>query len=359
MLARQLRADGHHVEVITFRRQYPAMLYPGRFQEEAGGAPPDGLGPTRRMIDSLNPATWLTTGWRLAREGFDLYIFKFWLPLFGPAFGAIARRVRRSGRVLVIVDNLLPHERRPGDIRFTRYLFAACDMAVTQSSTVSSQFAAMFPSIPERMLPHPTYEQFGRRIDRPTAREHLGITAERVLLFFGFVRRYKGLDRLLEAMPEILRRIPSAHLCVVGEFFEPRRDYEAIIERCGVRSHVTLVDRYIANDEVAWWFSAADMLVLPYHNATNSGIVQIGYNFAVPAIVTDVGSLSEVVLNGTTGFVLDDAAPATIAEAVARMYADDTIARFSAAIVRERDRYTWSAFAAGLITFARENGAGG
>jgi glycosyltransferase involved in cell wall biosynthesis len=205
------------------------------------------------------------------------------------------------------------------------------------------------------MLPHPTYEQFGQRVDQQQARRKHGITASKVLLFFGFVRRYKGLDRLVAAMPEIVRRLPEVHLLIVGEFFEPKEEYLAPLEQAGLADHVTVVDRYVPNEEVGEWFSAADMLVLPYHSATNSGIVQIGYNFATPAIVTDVGSLSEVVIDERTGFVLPDAAPETIAAAVERMYQGDRLERFSANIVEERKKYSWDAFASGMIEFVRQN----
>jgi D-inositol-3-phosphate glycosyltransferase len=351
MLYTYLRKHGHEVDLITFTRQYPKLLYPGEFQEELG----DGGGfakriPSERMIDSINPFNWLAVGRRLRERKYDLHIFKFWLPFFGPAFGTIARRAHRNGAkdVMIVCENLIPHEKRPGDVAFTKYLFRYCNMAVTQSSVVNNDLERLFPSIPHTMLPHPTYENFGATLPKQEARAKLGITAKKVLLFFGFVRHYKGLDRLLAAMPEIVRRVPDAHLLVVGEFFDDPAPYMAQIREGGVESHVTIHDAYVANDQVAEWFSAADMLVLPYHSATNSGIAQIAYNFATPVIVTDVGSLSEIVIDGSTGFVLKDASPAGIASAVERMYEGDTIERFSEQIKVERLKYSWDAFVEGI-----------
>ncbi len=355
MLSTYLRRHGHEVDVITFTRQYPRLLYPGQFQEELG----EGFStevPSERMIDSVNPVNWLRVGRELKRRKYDLHIFKFWLPFFGPAFGTIARAVldRRQKNTMVIVDNLIPHERRPGDVAFTKFFFRYCTMAITQSSIVQNDLKRLFPAIPQAMLPHPTYENFGERLPREQTRTRLGVTASKVILFFGFVRKYKGLDNLLAAMPEVVRRVPDAHLLVVGEFFDDPEPYLRQIRDGGMEQHVTIHNHYVANEEVADWFSVADALVLPYHSATNSGIVQIAYNFATPVVVTDVGSLSEVVVDGRTGFVLPNASPDAIAAAVERLFQGDTIARFSEQILLERRKYSWDAFATGLEELARK-----
>lgn len=358
MLARYLRSHGHHVDIYTFSLQYPKLLYPGQFQEEPSGEEPVGEeGETRRTINSINPFTWMRTGMALRNGGYDLVVFKWWLPFFGFCFATIAALAHRRGRkdILVIVDNLLPHERNPGDLLLAKTFFRYCTMAITQSGTVHREFAELFPSIPQKLLPHPTYEQFGQRLEKEEARRRVGVPVDaKVLLFFGFVRKYKGLDSLLAAMPEIVRRLPDVHLLVVGEFFDDPAPYMEQIRSGGVEPHVTVHNRYVANDEVLEWFSAADMLVLPYHSATNSGIVMIGYNFAVPAIVTDVGSLSEVVIDGRTGFVLAEATPDAIASAVERMYDGETLERFSENIVPERRKYSWEAFVTGLESLVEE-----
>jgi glycosyltransferase involved in cell wall biosynthesis len=201
------------------------------------------------------------------------------------------------------------------------------------------------------MLPHPVYENFGQAIPKSQIQKELGLDSRKVLLFFGFVRRYKGLDRLLQAMPEIVRRVPEAHLLVVGEFFDDPEEYQRMLRENGMEDRVTIHNIYVPYDEVARWFSAADLLVLPYRSATNSGIVQIGYNFALPSVVTDVGSLSEVVIDGVTGYVVNDAEPSTLAEAVAAVYTGDTLATFAENIVVERQKFSWEAFVEGMVGF--------
>lgn len=365
MLAITLRKRGHTVDIITFKRQYPKFLYPGAFQEETGdefaGVRAADLG-SERLIDSMHPIDWYYVGKKLRSRGYDLYIFRFWIPLFGPLFGTIARVVgggKPGGRVLTILDNLFPHEKRPGDDLFRKYQFRYCNWGITQSSTVSKQFRRAFPHIPETMLPHPVYENFGQPMEKAEARRQLGLDSRPTLLFFGFVRRYKGLDLLLEAMPAVLKRIPNARLLVVGEFFGDPKPYLDIIDKHRLGDAVQVHDQYIPTEEVAPWFSAADLLVLPYRSATNSGIVQIGYNFALPSVVTDVGSLSEVVIHGTTGLVVPDAEPETLAGAVERAFAPGELERMAANIVEERKKYSWDAFAEGVERFVGSTMTGG
>jgi D-inositol-3-phosphate glycosyltransferase len=358
MLSLYLQRRGHKVDLITFTRQYPQLLYPGPSQEETGNVA--GFGNqviSQRMIDSINPLNWLQVGKQLRERRYDLYIFKFWLPFFGPAFGTIARLVRRpqENRVLVICDNVVPHEQRIGDFALTRYFFRACDFALCQSTAVQLQLQQFFPRLPSTIQPHPICENFGQGLHKDEARARLGLDDAKILLFFGFIRHYKGLDRLLDAMPEIARRLPQAHLHVVGEFLEPRASYMKLIRDSGVQSHITVHDRYVPNEDVRLWFSAADMVVLPYRSATNSGIAQVAYNFGTPVIVTAVGSLGEIVIDGKTGFTLADASPNSIAGAVEKMYQGNTLERFSQAIHGERHKYRWEAFVEGLEEFAMSN----
>ncbi len=356
LLARALREMGHQVDVITFKRQYPKFLYPGTFQEEGGEV--FGEICSERLIDSMNPFNWLSVGKTLRKRGYDLYVFRFWIPLFGPLFGTIARSVGGGpgrGRVLTILDNLIPHERRPGDRIFTNYQFRYCTLSITQSTTVHTQLKKRFPHIPVTTLPHPVYEHFGTPISKSKARELVEIADRPTLLFFGFVRKYKGLDLLLEAIPEVVRRIPKVQLLVVGEFFGDPEPYLDIVQKHDLQDHIKIHNEFVPNEEVMKWFSASDLLVLPYRSATNSGIVQIGHNFALPSVVTDVGSLSEVVVDGQTGFVISEASPEHIAEAVEKAFLPGTLEKMSQAIVEERKKYSWEAFAKGVISFVEKH----
>ena len=340
MLTRYLRKSGHNVDIITFTRQYPKILYPGGAQIETG----DNLEfidiQSERMIDSINPISWFKTGNLLLKRNYDLVIIKFWLPFFSPSFGTIAKIVRKNKKtkVMIVCENLIPHEKRIGDKILTKFLFSKCDLAVTQSSIVHSQLESLFPKIPQVMLPHPVYENFGDKIDKFEALKLLGIEATNVILFFGFVREYKGLDLLVNAMPLILQKIPDLKLFIVGEFFGSSDKITKQIIDLNIQKSVILHNKYVPNEDVAKWFSASDSLVMPYRSATNSGIVQIAYNFAIPSIVTNVGSLSEVVLNGRTGFVIDDSKPDTIADSVFSIFSNNNLKLFSENIIEERKK---------------------
>lgn len=346
MLSIYLRRHGHVVDIYTFRRQYPGVLFPGTTQEEPEDRAKGG-GEGRHMIDSINPTTWWRTAATMtAAGGYDLYVFQHWHPFFGPCYGSIAKRIRKrsGGDIMAIVHNFIHHENRMGARFLTNSFFRYCTCALSQSTTVHNQITAQYPQLPASMQPHPIYENFGARVDGTSLLRLFGIEGRKVLLFFGLIRRYKGLDLLINAMPEIIARVPEAHLLIAGEFYEDRDLYDAAIAQSGASDRITLHAEYVPNDQVAQWFSASDVVVLPYRSATNSGIVQIANNFLVPAIVTDVGSLSEVVLDDRTGFVISDSHPTTIADAVQRMFEPGRIKAFAAQIRVERARYSWDAF---------------
>jgi glycosyltransferase involved in cell wall biosynthesis len=344
-------AKSHLVEIITFKRQYPSILFPGKTQKETEG---ELLRvPSEERVDSINPFNWLAVGNDLARRAPDLIIFKYWLPFFGPCFGTIARRARRNGRtrVVYICDNVVPHEKRPGDAAFTRYAFGAADGFIVQSDIVERDLLAFLPGARYRKVPHPVYNIFGTRMDKAQARAALGVRAERILLFFGYVRPYKGLTVLLDALAEVRTRM-DVHLMVVGEFYDDEQKYREQINRLGLASVVTLNADYVANDRVGTYFSASDAVVLPYLSATQSGIAQIAYNFDRPVIATDVGGLGEVVLNGKTGFLVPPGDPAALAGAIRRFYVERREAEFSAAAHEEKRKYTWEAMARAIEELA-------
>jgi len=332
----------HSVEAVTFERQYPKMFFPGATQEEIGDHPAGP--PARRLIDSINPWNWIAVGRNLRREKPDLIIFKYWLPFFGPCFGTIAKFAKRGThtRVLFICDNIIPHERRPGDILFTRYAFRQADFFIVQSETVEKELNLRFPRAVYRTVPHPVYENFGDVLPKHDARTGLGIRAQKVILYFGYVRAYKGLLVLIEAMKR-LRDEGHADilLLAVGEFYDGEEKYRRRVAELELESLVQFVSRYVPNNEVHRYFSAADLVVLPYLSATQSGIVQIAYNFDTPVIATDVGGLSEVVVDGTTGYVVPSNNPAALAHAIVRFYDEGKEEEFIANVRQEKRKYSW------------------
>lgn len=339
LLARHL-SKRHNVTTITFSRQYPAFLFPGKTQEEQGDG--GASEPAAQLIDSVNPFTWISTARRIASMKPDVLIFKYWLPFFGPCFGTIAGLVRRwtGARIIFICDNVIPHERRIGDIAVTRFAFQFVDLFIVQSHAVEKELKEFRHKANAVFVPHPVYEIFGGTTSKARARAKLGITSKRVLLFFGYVRRYKGLDTLLEAFA-FLRKTLDVHLMVVGEFYHDERIYRKLIGDLGIGNHVTVVSDYVPNGRVGEYFSAADVVVLPYRSATQSGIAQIAYQFDKPVIATDVGGLAEVVRHDVTGFIVPPENPAALAEAVTHFYRKKCESAFVQAVRKEKKKYSW------------------
>jgi len=337
----------HEVEIVTFSRQYPRMLFPGKSQEEHGGE--SSAVASELLIDSINPLTWFSTAKAIARKKPDLLIFKYWMPFFAPCYGVIAREVKKrtGAKILFICDNVIPHEKRPGDSMLTRFAFREVDFFIVQSKAVERELIAFHPSAQYRFVPHPVYEIFGRGLRKSEARKKLRIKDERVILFFGFVRKYKGLHTLLDAMPRILGKI-KLRLLVVGEFYGDENAYRKQMSDLGLAQNVSAYSEYVANEDVGKYFSACDVVVLPYVSATQSGIVQIAYQFDKPVIATDVGGLAEVVLDRKTGFIVPPENPNALADAVVRFYKEKREQQFRVNILREKKKYSWIALVKGI-----------
>lgn len=342
LLYNHLLARQHDVQVITFSRQYPKLVFPGKSQEEVRSS---GVAlPSQQMIDSINPWTWIRTGLWIRKQRPDLVVFKYWLPFFGPCFGTIAAIVRGNGhtKVLFICDNVIPHERRMGDRAFTRFAFRFVDFFIVQSHAVERELRAFQPQAVSQYVPHPVYEIFGQALPKARARDQLSIPFSNVLLFFGYIRPYKGLDVLLEAMPRVLEHYPIT-LLVVGESYEGTAHYLNRTRELGISDAVILHTEYVPNDSVSMYFSACDVVVLPYRSATQSGIVQIAYQFSRPVIATDVGGLSEVVLHEETGLIVPADDPEALANAILRFYDENLEDRFVERVKQEKAKYTWDA----------------
>lgn len=330
----------HTVETITFKRQYPSILFPGKTQKESGDWIP--TAPAPQLIDSINPFNWARVGREIRKRKPDLLIFKYWLPFFGPCFGTIAKAAKRgtNTKVLFICDNIIPHERRPGDILFTKYAFKQADYFIVQSDPVEKELQHYFPSSKYRRVPHPVYEIFGQPVTKDEAKKILGISAKNVILYFGYVRAYKGLMVLIDAMMSI----EEVYLLIVGEFYDNESKYRSRVQELNLASRIQFVPDYVPNDRVRLYFSAADVVVLPYLSATQSGIAQIAYNFDKPIITTNVGGLSEVVINGATGFIVPPNEHGKLAEAIRRFYAENREAEFVKNVRTEKKNYSWKNF---------------
>ncbi|MRG44060.1 glycosyltransferase [Chitinophaga sp. SYP-B3965] len=341
-LARQLTDQGNKVSIHTFSFQYPGFMFPGKTQY-ADGPAPAGLD-IQRTIHSMNPLNWLKTGRKIKKERPDIVIIAYWLPIMAPALGSIANIIRKNkhSQIIGLVHNLIPHEKRPGDKPFTRYFVNQCDAFITLSKEVLADIKQLTDK-PVAYSPHPVYDNFGDAVAPAVAKQHLGWDANnRYLLFFGFIRAYKGLDLLLEAFADPrLQAIQNLQLVVAGEFYEDRKKYDHLITE-----KVKIFSDFIPNEEVKYYFSAADLIVQPYRTATQSGISQMAYHFEKPMLVTAVGGLPEIVPDGKAGYVVALDATA-IADGILRFLAQPPDV-FSSFIREQKQLYSWEHFADSL-----------
>ena len=349
-LAYELISQGHSVTNWSFSLQYPSFLFPGKtqFTEEPA---PEGL-TIRTEINSVNPLNWLSVGARMNKEQYDLIIVKYWLPFMGPSFGTILRRAKKNGKtkVLCIVDNIIPHEKRPGDTQFTNYFIKPVNAFVTMSMDVLKDVKT-FTDKPVVFSAHPIYDSYGAALSKEEACNRLKLDpSKKYMLFFGFIRDYKGLDILLQAMASDGIRKAGIHLLVAGEYYskEAEANCNKIIADNQLQDTVHLFTDFIPGSEVGVYFSAADVVVQPYKHATQSGITQIAYHFEKPMVVTNVGGLPEVVPDGKVGFVAEPN-PASVAEAILRFYTPGSIPALKENILNEKKKYIWETFTKAMM----------
>lgn len=344
----------HNVQIVSLTRQYPSLLFPGKTQIDPGEPLFDV--PTVPMIDTINPLSWFRAARYIANQKPDVVIFRYWMPFFAPCFGTIARLVKRkiNTQVIFICDNIIPHEKRPGDIALTKYAFRSVDSFVVLSKTVEDDLHRFVPRAKYVLSHLPLFDVFGELQTKKESKIKLGISEDNVMLFFGYVRAYKGLDVLLDAMPLILKKMP-AMLLIAGEFYENEEKYRNKIRQLGLEKNIRLYSDYIPNEEISVYFSAADVVVLPYVSATQSAIVPVAYHFDKPVIVTDVGGLSEVVNDGRTGFVVPPQDPRAFADAVVKYYQNKCEKEFIANIREEKKKFGWDAFIEQLESLVNQN----
>lgn len=353
-LAKEFIDAGHSCEIYSFSLQYPGFLFPGTTQYSSEPAP-GGL-VIHSAINSVNPINWIRVGNRLRRLKPDLIIVRFWLPFMGPALGTILRRVKknRHTRVLCIADNIIPHEKRPGDKLFTRYFLKPCDAFITMSRKVMDDLVAFGNNKPARQVTHPLYDNFGEPVAKQDARARLGIdTGQKLLLFFGFIRKYKGLDLLLEAMADPRIREQGIKLLVAGEFYEEEKPYQELIRQLAIEDLLLLHTDFIPDSEVRYYLSAADAVVQPYRNATQSGVTPLAYHFEVPMLVTNVGGLPDLVPHNKSGLIVEPN-PAAIAEGILAFFARGGSA-FLPYLREEKKKYSWSRMRETIIEIAGIN----
>ncbi len=348
----ELAAAGD-VRAINFSRLYPGFLFPGTTQLDESKRPL--AADSSRLIDSINPFTWIRAGVRAARGKPDLVLVQWWHPFFAPAFFTICAvlKLMRRVKVVFICHNVLPHEKSLVDRFLAALAFSLADGFLVQSRGDRDKLLRIRRNAPVIVHPHPIYDFFcAGGFTRESARARIGASAGPLLLFFGYIRGYKGLSYLIEAMPLIREKVP-AKLLVVGEFYDDTAPYTELVERLKLADAVRFENRYVANEEVEAFFVASDLVILPYVSATQSGIVQIAIAANRPVVVTDVGGLSEAVSEGKTGFVVPPRDPAALARAVVRFFEEGWAAKMAPWFEDEKKRFSWKAMTEAIDELAR------
>lgn|SRR5690554_5117986 len=354
--ARELIRQGHPVVVVSFYLQYPSILFPGKSQTT--DEPPEGDLDIRHWLSSVNPLSWFRTAKRIAALRPRYVVFRFWLPFMGPALGTVARGLRKKNiPVIGLVDNAIPHEVRPMDRPLSMWFLKRCSAFATLSERVADDLRRLVPGRPIFTKAHPIYDLFGPGVDRPEALRHLGLDPKfKYVLFFGFVRKYKGLDLLAEAFASReLRDLDDVKLLIAGEFYDDKEAYLKIFDDLGIADRVILRDTYIPESQVKYYFATASIVAQTYRTATQSGVTQIAYHFGRPMLVTDVGGLAEIVPHGVVGYVSAPEAGA-IARDLRRFFEENREGEFSAAVERERHNFTWDNFVREFVSFAHGTG---
>jgi D-inositol-3-phosphate glycosyltransferase len=340
-LSRALNESGYQSVIYNFSLQYPSIFFPGSNQYTEEPAP-DGID-IRIRINSINPVNWLKVGDEIRKLAPGLVIFRYWIPFMAPCFGTIARRIRKNKniRIIAIADNIVPHEARIGDRLLTKYFVSSMDGFLTMSKIVEKSLSGFDTVKPRVLTPHPLYDNFGKAVPKKHALDKLGLSDNyKYLLFFGFIRDYKGLDLLLEALTdERLQKMPLK-LIVAGEFYTRPDSYLEFIRKHELDEKVLLFTKFIPNSEVPLYFSACDLVVQPYKSATQSGVTQVALHFDKPIVTTNVGGLADMVSDGVVGYVVSPGKTA-IAGAINRVFEKQELEKFTKNIAVEKQRFSW------------------
>ena len=354
-LAKQFTDEGHECSIVSFSLQYPSFLFPGTTQFSSDPPPKDIS--IHTLINSVNPLNWVTVGMKIKKWKPDLVIVRYWLPFMGPALGTVLRQVRRNKatKVVCIADNVIPHEKRPGDKAFTQYFLRSCDAFITMSEKVLSDLRQFEPHKPAQLVQHPLYDNFGEIIPKDVARKNLGLDpVQKLLLFFGFIRQYKGLDLLLQAMADERIKKEGIRLLVAGEFYEDDAPYLQLIREKHLEDRLILKTSFIPDIEVRDYLCSGDCVVQPYKNATQSGVTPLAYHFEKPMIVTNVGGLPALVPHEKVGLVCEPD-PTSIADAILRFYQLGEN-YFIPHLRGEKQKYSWRALTHAILELAKMAG---
>ncbi len=346
-LCRAFIKEGDKAEIVSFSLQYPSFLFPGKTQKEEGNPPTDITIHTK--INSVNPLNWFSVASFIKKQKPDLVIIRYWLPFMAPCLGTIAWLIKsQSTKIIAICDNVIPHEKRPGDNQLTQYFVNSCDAFVVMSKSVEDDLRKFDTVKPLTFIPHPVYDIFGKAVSKEEALKKLNLNpADKHILFFGFIRKYKGLDLLIKALGNIKHQTLNIKLLIAGEFYDNKEEYLQLIKENGLENNVIIRSDFIPSEEVKYYFCAADIIVQPYHTATQSGVTQIAYHFARPMLVTNVGGLAEIVTHNRVGYVTETNAE-SIASSLTDFYQNNREKEFSENAAIDSSKFSWENMVKGI-----------
>jgi len=345
-LAKAYSDKGDDVRIFSFSLQYPSFLFPGKTQYENSNPPKDIK--INSVINSINPLNWLSVSKQINKQKPDYVIIRYWLPFMAPCLGSIARLLNSNIKILAITDNVIPHEKRFGDFLLTKYFIKGCDAFLTLSASVLEDLLKFTSSTQKIFIPHPIYNTFGNKIEKSKALRNLNLNSnDKHLLFFGFVRKYKGLDLMLEAMADIRVKKLGVKLIIAGEFYDDIHEYLNLIYELDLKDNIILKSDFIDESDVKNYFCASDMITQTYRTATQSGVTQIAYHFERPMLVTNVGGLAEIVPHNKVGYVTSKK-PSDIAGAIVDFYNNNKEQEFTQNTISEKKRFTWKSLIDGV-----------
>lgn len=340
-LAKAYMDNNYEVVIYTFSLQYPSFLFPGTTQYSDEAAPKD-LN-IKITVNSINPITWYKTAKAIRKENPQLVVVRFWIPFMAPCLGKISRLLRKDKniKVVAITDNIIPHESRIGDKQLVKYFVNSVDGFVTMSRSVLGDLDKFNSNKPKVYTVHPLYDNFGSVVEKNEAIKRLNLDDKyKYILFFGFIRDYKGLDLLLKAFDKEKFEDLKVKILIAGEFYSNEDYYMKLIKDLQLEDNVVLHTSFIPNTEVANYFCASDLVVQPYKNATQSGVTQVAYHFGIPMVVTNVGGLSETIPNDVVGYVVEPD-PEAIKYAIFKFFDENKSNDFRNNIMSERKRFSW------------------
>ena len=355
LLYKHLIHQKHDVVAINYIRQYPDFLFPGKNQFDINSTNQEVE--SLRLVDTLSPKSWKKTSDIIIGNNPDLVIFRFWNPFFGISLGSIAKHLKKSNflkPLLSICDNIIPHESFIGSKFLTRFYLKYIDGFIVQSETVEKELKALKTNAKVVKRFHPIYDNYGKKVDKEKSKKQLNIKSKHVILFFGIIREYKGLDVLIESINILKSKFEDFHLLIVGECYENISKYYSLIKKYQLDEIITFINEYVPDKEVAKYFSCSDVVVLPYKTASQSGVIQIAYNFDVPIITTDVGGLSEYIDDGKTGFLVRSNNPSELSEVLYKNIENNHFNELSDNIKEYKKKFSWEYFIDGINEISKD-----